>query len=63
MDELMACKIALLTECLITHITNIRALSPIHITGTPTFSTVYMELFIHSILARTENLNIRINAD
>jgi hypothetical protein len=62
MYALMCLQMTPFTECLITNLTQIRTLTPQHITGISTFSTVYMELFIHSTLARTQR-NIRIYAD
>ena len=60
MDALMCYKIVLSTECLITHITSIRALTTMYITGMPAFSTVYIKLFIQSALVKTQTLKIRI---
>jgi hypothetical protein len=63
MCEFMCYKIRLFPECLITHITNIRTLTNMCITGIPVFSTVYMKLFIQSALVKTQRLNIRIYSD
>jgi hypothetical protein len=63
MSALMCYKIALMTECLITHITSIRALTSTYITGILAFSTVYMKLFIQSDLVKTQRLKIRIYPD
>ena len=52
MYALMCYKTALMIECLIAHITNIKALTPIYITGIHAFSTVYMKLFIRSALVK-----------
>jgi hypothetical protein len=38
-------------------------LTPTHITGISAFSTVCMELFIHSTLVKTQRLKIRIYCD
>ena len=53
----------LLTECLITHFTQIWTLIPMYNTGISTFCTVYMNLFIWSTLVKTQRLNIRIYCD
>jgi hypothetical protein len=63
MYPLMPYKMALSIECLITICTQIWTLNPIHITGMSAFSTVYVELFIESILVKTQRLNIRIYCD
>jgi hypothetical protein len=63
MYAMMCYKRALMIECLITHITNIRALTTTYITGIPAFSTMYMKLFIQSALVKTQRLNITIYID
>jgi len=60
---LMSYQFSLLTECLITHITNIWTPTPIYVTGISAFSIVYVNLFIQSILVKTQRLNIRIYSD
>jgi len=62
-NVLMSYKNALLTECLITYFTCIWTLTPMYITGISAFSTLYMKLFIHSTLVKTQRLNIRIYSD
>jgi len=60
---LMYYQIAIATECLITNITTIWMLVPMYITGIFAFSTVYMKLFTHRTLIKTQSLNIRIYSD
>jgi len=38
-------------------------LTSMYITGISAFSTVYMKLFIHSTLVKTQSLNIRVYSD
>ena len=52
MYALMCYQIPLFTECLITHITRIWTITPTYITGITAFITVYMKLFIQSILVK-----------
>jgi hypothetical protein len=63
MYALMFYKTTLMTEFLITHITSIKALTTMYITGIPAFSTVYMRLFIQSALVKIQRLNIMIHSD
>ena len=47
----------------ITHFTCVWTLTPMYITGISAFTTVYIKLFIRSILVKTQRLNIRIYSD
>jgi len=60
---LMSCQLILFTECLITYFTQIRMLTPTYITEISAFSTLYIKLFIHSTLVKTQRINIRIYSD
>jgi len=53
----------LLTECLITHITSVWALTTTYITEKPAFSIIYRKLFIQGVLVKTKKLNITIYSD
>ena len=63
MNEFVFYQIALFTEYLITLFTRISSLTPIYITGISAFCTVYVKLFILSILVKTQRLNIRKYSD
>jgi len=63
MYALMSYQFTLVTELLFTHFTSIWALIPMYITGISAFSILYVKLLIHSTLAKTQRLNIRIYSD
>jgi len=63
MYALMNYKMAVFTECFLTHITFIRALTTTYITRIAAFSVVYMKLFIRCLLVKTHRLDIRIYCD
>jgi len=63
MQALMSHQIAVITEHPIAHFTWIWMLTPVYITGISAFSTVYVKLFIHITLVKTQRLNIRIYSD
>jgi len=54
---------ALCTESLVTHFTGIWTLTPSCITGIFVFGTVYLKLFIHTALVKTQRLKISIYFD
>jgi hypothetical protein len=60
MYALMFYKIALMTEFLITHITNTTVLTTMYIRRRPAFKTVPMMCFIQTALVKTQSLKIRI---
>jgi len=51
------------SEWPITYFTCTWTLTPVYITGMSAFSTVYMKLFIQSVLVKTQRLDIRIYSD
>ena len=63
MDALMYYHTPLMTVCPITHFTCVWTLTPMYITGISALTTVYIKLFIRSILVKTQRLNIRIYSD
>ena len=63
MYALMSYQLILFTECLITYFTHKRMLTPTYSTGICAFSTLYLKLFIHSTLVKTQRINIRIYSD
>jgi len=63
MYVLMSYQFTLLTEFLFTHFTSIWALIPMYIKGMSAFSVLYVKLLIHSILSKTQRLNIRIYSE
>ena len=63
MYALMSYQFTLLTEFLFTHFTSVWALIPMYIRGIYAFSILHVKLLIHSTLAKTQRLNIRIYFD
>jgi len=51
------------TVYIITNLTTIGMFVPMYITGISAFSTVYLKLFLHRTLIKTQRINIRIYSE